>query len=46
MSVMTVGSTTPATANIELFVAIIKKLKLLNTIQKSSILDVTMDTKN
>ena len=45
MSVMRVGSTTPATSNIELFVAIIKKQKLLNTVQKSSILDVTMDTK-
>ena len=45
MSVMRVGSTTPATSNIELFVAIIKKQKLLNTDQKSSILDVTMDTK-
>ena len=45
MSVMRVGSTTPATSNIEVFVAITKKQKLLNTVQKSSILDVTMDTK-
>ena len=38
MSVMRVGSTTSATSNIELFEAIIKKQKLLNTVQKSSIL--------
>ena len=46
MSVMKVGSRTPATSKIVLFVAIIKKQNLLNTVQKSSILDVTMDTKN
>ena len=46
MSVVRVGSRTPATSKIEFFVAIIKKQKLLNTFPKSSILDVTMDTKN
>ena len=46
MSVIRVGSRPPATSKIEFFVAIIKKKKLLNTVPKNSILDVTMDTKN
>ena len=46
MSVMRVGSRMPATSQNEFFVAIIKKKKLLNTVPKSSILDVTVDTKN
>ena len=46
MSVMKVGFRTPATSKIEFFVAIIKKQKLLHTVPKSSILDVTIDTKN
>ena len=46
MSVMRVGSRTPGTSKIEFFVAVIRKQKLLNTVRKSSILDVTMDTKN
>ena len=46
MSVMRIGSRTPATSKMEFFAAIIKKQKLLNTALKSSILDVTMDTKN
>ena len=44
--VMRVGSRTPATSKIEFFVAIVKKWKLLNIVPKSSILDVTEDTKN
>ena len=43
---MRVGSRTPATSKMEFFVAIIKKWKLLNTVPKSSILEVTADTKN
>ena len=46
VSEMRVGSRTPATSKMEFFVAIIKKWKLLNIVPKSSILDVTMDTKN
>ena len=46
ISVMRVGSTTHATSKMEFFVAIIKKWNLLNTVPKSSILDVTADTKN
>ena len=46
VSVMRVGSRTPATSKIEFFVAIVKKWKLLNIVPKSSILDVTEDTKN
>ena len=46
MFVMRIGSRTPATSKIEFFAAIIKKQKLLSTAPKSSILDVTMDTKN
>ena len=40
MSVMRVGSRTPAISKIEFFVAIIKK-QLLNTVPKNSVLDVT-----
>ena len=39
-------SRTPATSKMEFFVAVIKKWKLLDTVPKSSILDVTADTKN
>ena len=46
MSVMRAGSGMPATSKIEFFVAIVKKQKLLNTVPKSSILDITLDTKN
>ena len=46
VSVMRVGSRMPATSKMEFFVRIIKKWKLLNIVPKSSILDVTMDTKN
>ena len=46
MSVMRVGSRAPATSKMEFFVTIIKKQNLLNTVPKSSILDVTIDTKN
>ena len=44
--VMRVESRTPATSRMEFFMAIIKKWKLLNIVPKSSILDVTADTKN
>ena len=44
--IMRIGSRKPATSKMEFFVAIIKKWKLLNTAAKSSVLDVTMDTKN
>ena len=37
---------TPATFKMEFFVEIIKKWNLLNTVPKSSILDVTAKTKN
>ena len=40
------GSRMPATSKKEFFVTIIAKYKLLNTVPKSSILDVVMDTKN
>ena len=46
MSLMRVGSRTSVTSKMELFVAIIKKYKLLITVPKNSILDVTMDSKN
>ena len=46
ISAMGVRSRTPAKSKMEFFVAIIKKWKLLNTVPKSSILDVTADTKN
>ena len=46
VSVMRIGFRTPATTKMEFFIAIIKKWKLLNIVPKSSILDVTMDTKN
>ena len=46
MPIMRIGSRKPATSKMEFFVAIIKKWKLLNTVAKSSVLDVTMDTKN
>ena len=46
MSVMRVGSRTPATSKMEFFVAIIKNWKLLNTVPKSFILDGAADTKN
>ena len=46
MSVMRIGSRTPATSKMEFFATIIKKQKLLNTVPKSSILDVPMHTKN
>ena len=46
MSVMKVGSRTPATSKMEFFVEIITKWKLLNVIPKTSILDVRVDTKN
>ena len=41
-----VRSRTPATSTTEFFVAIIKKQKLLNTVPKSFILDVTTKKKN
>ena len=43
---MAVGPRTLATSMMEFFVAINKKRKLLNIVPKSSILDVTADTKN
>ena len=43
---MRVESRMPATSKMELFVAIIKKRKLLNIVAKSFNLDVTADTKN
>ena len=46
VSVMKVGSRTPATSKMEFFVEIITKWKLLNVIPKTSILDVRVDTKN
>ena len=46
MSVMRVGFRTTATSKMEFFVVITKKYKQLNTVPKSSILDVAMDTKN
>ena len=46
VSDMRVGSRTPATSKMEFFVALIKKWKVLNIVPKSSILDVTVDTKN
>ena len=50
ISVMRVGSRTPETYKMEFFVALlkffVKKWKLLNAVPKSSILDVTADTKN
>ena len=46
VSVMRVGSRAPATSTMEFLLAIIKKWKLLNIVPKSSILDVTADTKN
>ena len=46
VSVMRVGSRMPATSKMELFVAIIKKRKLLNIVAKSFNLDVTADSKN
>ena len=46
MSVMRVVSRTPTAPKMEFLVTIIKKQKLLNAVPKSSILDVTMNTKN
>ena len=46
VSVMRVGSRTPATSKTVFFVAVIKKWKFLNIVSKSSILDVTADTEN
>ena len=46
MSGIRVGFKTPVTSKMEFFVATIKIKKLLKTVPKSSILDVTMDTKN
>ena len=43
---MGVESRTPATSKMELLVTNIKKWKLLNVVSKSSILDLTVDTKN
>ena len=43
---MRVAPRTPATSNMEFFVAIIKKWKLLNTVSKSFFLYVTADTKS
>ena len=46
VSVMRVGSRTPAISKIKFFVAIIKRWMLLNIVPKSSTLGVTADTKN
>ena len=43
---MRVGSRTLATSKMEFFVAINEKWRLSNIVPKSSILDVTADTKN
>ena len=40
MSVMRVGSRTPATSKMEIFVTIVKEWKLPKTVTNSSILDV------
>ena len=42
MSVMRVGSRTPATSKVEIFVTIVKEWKLSRTVTNSSILDVTV----
>ena len=46
VSVMKVRSRRPATSKIEFFVAVIKIWMLLSIVPKSSILDLTADTKN
>ena len=45
-TVMRVESRTATTSKMDFFMAIIKKWKLLNIVPKSSILDLTADTKN
>ena len=42
MSLMRVGSRTPATSKMEIFLAIVKECKLSKVVTNSSILDVTI----